>query len=46
MYHLSQAPDEMRQLGLETMALVERSGLPVPALRACLRQEDEKVMQP
>jgi 2-dehydropantoate 2-reductase len=33
MYHLSQAPDEMRQLGGELMALVEKSGLPVPALR-------------
>ena len=46
MYHLSQAPDEMRQLCMELMALVEKSGLPVPALRACLRQADEKIMQP
>lgn len=45
MYHISQAPDEMRQLGVELMALVEKSGLPVPALRSCLRQADEKVGQ-
>jgi hypothetical protein len=32
-WHCSQAPDEMRQLGIELMALVEKSGLPVPALR-------------
>ena len=41
MYHLSQAPDEMRQLCMELMAMVEKSGLPVPALRSCLRQADE-----
>ena len=35
-YHISQAPDEMRQLGIELMALVEKSGLPVPALRKVL----------
>ena len=45
-YHLSQAPDEIRQLCMELMALVEKSGLPVPALRACLRQANEKEMQP
>ena len=32
-WHCSQAPDEMRQLGLELMALVEKSRLPAPALR-------------
>jgi 2-dehydropantoate 2-reductase len=32
-WHCSQAPDEMRQLGIELMALVEKSGLPAPALR-------------
>ncbi len=32
-WHCSQAPDEMRQLGIELMALAERSRLPVPALR-------------
>jgi 2-dehydropantoate 2-reductase len=36
MYHISQAPDEMRQLGEELMRLVEKSGLTVPALRKCL----------
>ena len=36
MYHISQAPDEIRQLGKELMGLVEKSGLPVPALRKCL----------
>jgi 2-dehydropantoate 2-reductase len=33
LYHISQAPDEMQQLGVELMALVEKSGFPVPALR-------------
>jgi len=32
-WHCSQAPDEMHQLGLELMALVEKSGLPAPAIR-------------
>jgi len=32
-WHCSQAPDEMRQLGIELMALVEKSGLSVPAIR-------------
>jgi len=32
-WHCSQAPDEMRQLGIELMALVEKSSLPVPAIR-------------
>ncbi len=32
-FHCSQAPDEMHQLGIELMALVEKSGLPVPAVR-------------
>ena len=32
-WHCSQAPDEMYQLGVELMALVEKSGLPAPAIR-------------
>jgi len=32
-WHCSQAPDEMHQLGIELMALVEKSGLPAPATR-------------
>jgi len=32
-WHCIQAPDEMHQLGIELMALVEKSGLPAPALR-------------
>jgi 2-dehydropantoate 2-reductase len=32
-WHCFQAPDEMRQLGIELMALVEKSSLPVPAIR-------------
>jgi 2-dehydropantoate 2-reductase len=32
-WHCTQAPDEMRQLGIELMALVEKSALPAPALR-------------
>jgi 2-dehydropantoate 2-reductase len=31
-WHCMQAPDERHQLGVELMALVERSGLPAPAL--------------
>jgi ketopantoate reductase len=32
-WHCFQAPDEMRQLGIELMALVEKSSLSVPAIR-------------
>ncbi|HVN55964.1 MAG TPA: 2-dehydropantoate 2-reductase N-terminal domain-containing protein [Anaerolineaceae bacterium] len=32
-WHCQQAPDEMRQLGIELIALVEQSGLPAPAIR-------------
>ena len=35
-YHVSQAPDEMRHLSRELSALVEKSGLAVPALRGVL----------
>ena len=35
-WHCSQAPDEMNQLAKELKKLVERSGLPVPALRQIL----------
>jgi 2-dehydropantoate 2-reductase len=35
-WHCSQAPDEMRQLGIELMALVEKSRLPAPAIRELL----------
>jgi 2-dehydropantoate 2-reductase len=31
-WHCMQAPDEMHQLGVELMALVDKSGLPAPAL--------------
>ena len=31
-WHCMQAPDEMHQLGIELMTLVEKSGLPAPAL--------------
>jgi hypothetical protein len=32
-WHCMQAPDEMLQLGIELMALVEKSGVAAPALR-------------
>jgi 2-dehydropantoate 2-reductase len=32
-WHCQQAPDEMQQLGIELVALVDKSGLPAPALR-------------
>jgi 2-dehydropantoate 2-reductase len=35
-WHCSQAPDEMEQLARELVALVEESGLPVPAIRKVL----------
>lgn len=35
-YHISQAPDEMRHLAKELQVLVERSGLPTPAIRKLL----------
>jgi len=35
-YHLSQAPDEMQQLARELKELVDRAGLPVPAIRKVL----------
>jgi len=35
-WHVSQAPDEMEQLATELEELVEKSGLPVPALRRLL----------
>ncbi|MGA3328601.1 MAG: 2-dehydropantoate 2-reductase N-terminal domain-containing protein [Terriglobia bacterium] len=38
-WHCSQAPDEIRHLGMELQALVNQSGLPVPALRKVLGQD-------
>ncbi len=38
-WHCSQAPDEMRQLGIELMALVAKSSLPVPAIRRLFAPE-------
>ncbi len=38
-WHCSQAPDEMRQLAMELQALVDRAGLPVPAIRKVLGQD-------
>jgi hypothetical protein len=35
-YHVSQAPDEMIQLGNELRGLVDQAGLPVPAIRKVL----------
>ena len=35
-YHVSQAPDEMQHLAKEMRTLVEKAGLPVPALREVL----------
>jgi 2-dehydropantoate 2-reductase len=37
-YHVSQAPDEMIQLANELSDLVNRAGLPVPAIRKVLEQ--------
>jgi hypothetical protein len=39
-YHVSQAPDEMRQLALELRALVSQANLPVPALRKLLGADE------
>jgi len=38
-FHCFQAPDEMRQLGIELAALVEKSGLPAPAIRKVFGSE-------
>jgi 2-dehydropantoate 2-reductase len=38
-WHCSQAPDEMRQLAMDLQALVDQSGLPVPAIRKVLVQQ-------
>jgi 2-dehydropantoate 2-reductase len=35
-YHVSQAPDEVRQLAVELQALVDQAGVPVPAIRKVL----------
>ena len=35
-YHVSQAPDEMIQLAQDLGVLVDRAGLPVPAIRKVL----------
>ena len=39
-WHVSQAGDEMIQLGKELAVLVDKSGLPVPALRELLQVND------
>jgi 2-dehydropantoate 2-reductase len=36
LYHISQAPDEMRQLAAELSAMVEKTNLPAPAMRTLL----------
>jgi len=41
-WHCSQAPDEMHQLGVELMALVEKSGLPAPALRKLFSSDPQE----
>jgi hypothetical protein len=38
-YHISQAPDEMRQLVMELRELVDQAGIPVPNLRKALGQD-------
>jgi len=38
-WHCLQAPDEMHQLGLELMALVDKSGLTAPALHQLYARE-------
>jgi 2-dehydropantoate 2-reductase len=39
-YHVSQAPDEMRQLAMELRTLVDQAGLPVPAIRQILGADE------
>ncbi len=38
-YHISQAPDEMRQMVVELKQLVDQAGIPLPAIRQVLRQD-------
>ncbi len=40
-WHCFQAPDEMRQLSIELMTLVEKSSLPVPAIRRIFAPESK-----
>jgi 2-dehydropantoate 2-reductase len=39
-YHVSQAPDEVQQLVKELAALVDQAGLPVPAIRKIMCNDD------
>jgi 2-dehydropantoate 2-reductase len=39
-YHVSQAPDEVQQLVKELAALVDQAGLPVPAIRKIICNDD------
>jgi hypothetical protein len=39
-YHVSQAPDEVQQLANELNALVDQAGLPAPAIKQILGDND------
>jgi len=39
--HVSQALDEVRQLALDLHARVDQTGIPVPAIRKVLEQDQE-----
>ena len=45
-WHVSQAPDEMDELAAELAVLVEKSGLPVPALRKLLAMNSPAAPHP
>jgi hypothetical protein len=36
-YHVSQAPDEVKQLAKELLGLADKANLPVPAIRKVLQ---------
>jgi 2-dehydropantoate 2-reductase len=39
-WHVSQAPDEIHQLAMELQALVDQAGIPAPAIRRVLGQDE------
>ena len=45
-WHVSQAPDEMQQLAMELQALVDQAGIPAPAIRKVLGQDESTPQRP
>jgi hypothetical protein len=43
LYHISQAPDEIQQLVTELTVMVEKTKMPVPALRSVLELPEVRI---